>query len=83
MSKRSIEIEESKYLKVINSARSSGENEEKSSKVKLVKRESLNEDVIQRQSESIERNLKKHVPLEQFSRHLLERTECGNDGSGV
>ena len=56
MSNRSIEIEESKHLKVINSARSSGENEEKSSKVKLVKRESL-----KKTSSSVSPNLLKET----------------------
>ena len=68
-----------------NSA-SSGEIKENCSEVKLGKRESLNEDVIKRQNELIERYSKKIDPLEQFSRHLLERIkslECGRDGSVV
>ena len=55
-----------------NSA-SSGEIKENCSEVKLRKSESLNEDVIMRQNELIERYSKKPVPLEQFSRHLLQR----------
>ena len=77
-SKRSGEIKE-------NSA-SSGEIKENCSEVKLGKRESLNEDVIKRQNELIGRYSKKIDPLEQFSRHLLERIkilECGRDGSVV
>ena len=43
-----------------------------------MKRESPNED-IQRHYESIERNLKENVPLEQFSRHLLECIKVWNE----
>ena len=93
---RRIGIKESKpQPKLFNAARSSGEVKENaasgseikgSSSVKPVERESLNEDVIKRQNELIERHSKKNVPLEQFSRHLLERIkslECGRNGSVV
>ena len=71
---------------VKENAASNGDIKESSSEVKPVKRESLNEDVIKRQNELIERHSKKIVPLEQFSRHLLERIkslECGRNGSVV
>ena len=96
VSSKRIGIKESKpQHKLFNEAGSSGEVKEnaasgseikESSSVKPVERESLNEDVIKRQNELIERYSKKIVPLEQFSRHLLERIkslECGRNGSVV